>query len=69
MAWMDSRGYTYPLRPLQHVHGIVVVWSVVGMDKCGRCDAPGPVSVYRASGTDLNAQCCALQLGVKKERV
>jgi hypothetical protein len=67
-AAMESRGEVFGLRPYLWA-GLgegarVLVWTVVGLPRCSRCDARGPVTVERASGTDLRAQCCGLQLGV-----
>ncbi len=63
-AVMESRGLRYRLTPRAWDGPTVLVWNVVGLDRCTRCDAPATVTVTRSSGTDLRAECCGLQLGV-----
>lgn len=70
---MESRGQRYRLE--RHVtvgdfgrdgtrHEVECAWVVLGLDRCTRCDCPGPVVVERACAPDLRATCCGLQLGV-----
>lgn len=56
---IETRGERYALAPAGDGR-----WRVLGLGACSRCDCPGPVHVFRASGTDLNAECCGYQLGV-----
>jgi hypothetical protein len=68
---MESRGVAYKLQPRVWSSAAettddprVLVWTVIGLPACTRCDSPSPVTVHRASGTDLRCEACGLQLGV-----
>ena len=52
------RGVTYAVSPLPRAR-----YLVCNLRTCTRCDAIGPVTLYRGAGGDAYAACCDLHYG------